>query len=217
MIKNLRRIAAGVITMAAMFAVNPVAAHAEQDSTGWWYTYGNSWYTGWKQVDGKWYFFNSNGYMAHDCFIDNYYLNSKGYWDGLSQISPIKFPSNWTKSTNSSGLITYSISNKGAKVFEGTAPTYGLGSQEFCDKFVKGEEEKAGNNSFNISQQSINGKTVDVLDFKYKDGTTNTEISSHQVIFYDNDKAYIVTIEAMNEIPSADMDSFNEMLKTIKF
>ena len=75
------------LAIALVLAVNPIVAHAEwkQDSTGWWYTDGNSWCTGWKQIDGKWYYFKDNGYMAQDCYIDSYRLNTKGYWDGTLQ------------------------------------------------------------------------------------------------------------------------------------
>ena len=80
--KNIKKIVAGSIAMLSLLLVNPVTANAEwkQDSTGWWYTEGNSWATGWKLIDGNWYYFHSDGYMAHDCWIDTYYLNSNGAW-----------------------------------------------------------------------------------------------------------------------------------------
>lgn len=85
-----------------LFALNPMSAEAEwkSDSKGWWYKDGTSWYTGWKQVDGKWYYFDKLGYMmtgwlennnkwyylnedgsmAHDCTIENYKLGNDGAW-----------------------------------------------------------------------------------------------------------------------------------------
>ncbi len=64
------------------FAVTPMVANAEwkSDSNGWWYTEGNSWATGWKQINGAWYYFYSDGYMAHDTTVEGYYLNSNGIW-----------------------------------------------------------------------------------------------------------------------------------------
>ncbi|MDO5517789.1 MAG: hypothetical protein Q4F66_09550 [Clostridium sp.] len=57
----------------------PVQAAWKQDNTGWWYSRGlSSWVTGWKQIDGKWYYFYSSGYMAHDTTIDGYQLGSDG-------------------------------------------------------------------------------------------------------------------------------------------
>lgn len=80
--QKFKRLLAGVITFITLLAITPVAAHAEwrQDSTGWWYTEGNSFATGWKSIDGNWYYFRSDGYMAHDCFVGSYYLNSSGAW-----------------------------------------------------------------------------------------------------------------------------------------
>lgn len=63
-------------------ALNPIGASAEwkQDSNGWWYAEGNSWATGWAKINGKWYYFNSDGYMAHDTTIDGFNVGSDGAW-----------------------------------------------------------------------------------------------------------------------------------------
>lgn len=80
--KNLKRVLASFITLITLLAVAPISAHAEwkSNTTGWWYTEGNSWATGWRNIDGKWYYFYSDGYMAHDTTIGGYYLNSSGAW-----------------------------------------------------------------------------------------------------------------------------------------
>lgn len=71
-----------VIFTISVIAFNSTGASAtwEQNSKGWWYTEGNSWATGWKLIDGNWYYFYSDGYMAKDKTIDGYYLNSSGVW-----------------------------------------------------------------------------------------------------------------------------------------
>lgn len=51
-----------------------------KDNMGWYYAIGNSYATGWKNIDGNWYYFYSDGYMAYDTVIDGYYLNNKGAW-----------------------------------------------------------------------------------------------------------------------------------------
>lgn len=216
-IKNLKRIVLSVITIAAIFAVNPMAAHAEwkEDSTGWWYSYGDSWYTGWEQIDGKWYYFNSNGYMAHDCYINNYYLNSEGYWDTSVQGFSVKYPSSWIKSTSSSGNTLYYIDNKGTNVNEVTASLQGKSRQEGIDESIKRLKSDLGIDQVSVSEQTINGRTVDVLDYKYN--KSNMEIQVHQVVFYNNNLAYIFTIGGIANISSEDMDSFNDMLKTVTF
>ncbi|WP_238858996.1 NPCBM/NEW2 domain-containing protein [Clostridium sp. YIM B02569] len=52
----------------------------KQDNTGWWYTtFTTPYYAlGWKQIDNKWYHFDSNGYMAHDTIVDGYPIDSTG-------------------------------------------------------------------------------------------------------------------------------------------
>ena len=80
--KNFKRILASFVTLITLLALNPIVAHAEwkSNNAGWWYTEGNSWANGWKQIDGNWYYFYSDGYMAHDTTIDGCYLNSNGAW-----------------------------------------------------------------------------------------------------------------------------------------
>ena len=78
--KNINKIVAGSLTMISLMALSPISVHADwkKDSTGWWYTEGNSWATGWRQINGAEYFFDNNGYMVEDKVVDGYYLNSSG-------------------------------------------------------------------------------------------------------------------------------------------
>lgn len=80
--KKIQRMIASVVTLMTLLAIAPMEAHAEwkSDSTGWWYTEGNTWATGWRYINGNWYYFYSDGYMAHDTSIDGYYVNSSGAW-----------------------------------------------------------------------------------------------------------------------------------------
>lgn len=72
-----------IITTLIM-ALNPIGASAEwkQDNRGWWYTEGNSYATGWRNIDGKWYYFSPycDGYMLSNTSVDGYYLNKNGAW-----------------------------------------------------------------------------------------------------------------------------------------
>lgn len=34
--------------------------------------------TGWRQIDGAWYYFSGSGAMAHDAWVGDYYLQSSG-------------------------------------------------------------------------------------------------------------------------------------------
>lgn len=51
----------------------------KHNSTGWWFQSG-SWYptSQWLKIDGSWYYFKSNGYMASNEWVGNYYLKSNG-------------------------------------------------------------------------------------------------------------------------------------------
>lgn len=81
--KNIKKLIALTLIGAGIIAASPTSAHAEWkvDNTGWWYTEGNSWATGWREIGGAWYYFYSDGYMAHDTTIDGYYLNSFGEYE----------------------------------------------------------------------------------------------------------------------------------------
>lgn len=80
--KKVIKIISGALTIASMIAMNPIGANAEwkKNSTGWWYAEGSSWATGWRYIDGKWYYFDNSGYMLHDRVIDGYELGEDGAW-----------------------------------------------------------------------------------------------------------------------------------------
>lgn len=74
-LKSTKMIANSLIIL-SIFALNPIGVSASwrHNSVGWWYTEGNSWVTGWKQIDGQWYYFDKNGYELTDTTTpDGYY------------------------------------------------------------------------------------------------------------------------------------------------
>ena len=79
---KLTKVIASSLAVAAILTIYPIGASAEwkQDSKGWWNTEGSSWSIGWEEIDGKWYYFGQDGYMAHDTVIDGYELDSDGAW-----------------------------------------------------------------------------------------------------------------------------------------
>lgn len=82
---QLKKVIVSLFAAISILSLSPVAAHAEwkQDNKGWWYKEGNSSYaSGWNIINGNWYYFYSNGYMAHNTMIDGYYLNDSGVWTG---------------------------------------------------------------------------------------------------------------------------------------
>ena len=52
---KLTKVIASTLVVISVLALNPIGANAEwkRDHTGWWYTEGNSWATGWRLIDSK--------------------------------------------------------------------------------------------------------------------------------------------------------------------
>lgn len=220
MSKSLKKLTAGIITMAAIFAVNPIVAHAEwrQDPTGWWYADGDSWYTGWKQVDGKWYYFMNDGYMAHNCYISSkYHLNSSGVWDSTIQGFTIQRPSNWTKMTSSDDKTYYKIDDAGTGMNETIANLQGKSEKDSMDEAANMLKSRSDVQNLTISSQTFNGKPAQVIDYKHNNSSLNKVFQIHQVIFFNNNESYIFTFEALNEISSDNMNSINNFLNTINY
>ena len=108
--KKIKKIITASIAALTILSTASVTANAawKQNSTGWWYTEGNTWATGWRLINGNWYLFDSNGYMktgwqynngnwyylyssgamAHSTTIDGYYLNASGVWTTNTTSSP---------------------------------------------------------------------------------------------------------------------------------
>ena len=66
----------------SLIVLTPLGVSAEwrQNSIGWWYTEGNSYATGWRLINGRYYYFSENGYMLHDTYVEGYRLGSDGAW-----------------------------------------------------------------------------------------------------------------------------------------
>ncbi|WP_160691161.1 hypothetical protein [Clostridium sp. C2-6-12] len=220
MIKHLKKFIAGGITLAAIFTINPIAAHAEwkQDPTGWWYSNGNSWYTGWKQIDGKWYYFKSNGYMAHNCYISGkYHMNSNGIWDSTIQGFTIQHPSNWVKTTDSDDKTFYKIDNVGTSVNDLIITSQNKSPKEFVDEFTNKLKSAPGVDNLTVSSQTFNGKSAQIIDYKKRFSDTNKVSQIRQALFFNNNELYIFSIGEINEISNENSNAFNNFLNTIKY
>lgn len=67
-----------------VFTSSVLAGTWKKDARGWWYDNGDgTWQNkGWfKDSDGKWYYFNQEGYMLADTYTpDHFYVNASGVW-----------------------------------------------------------------------------------------------------------------------------------------
>ena len=91
---QLTKVIAMSLIAASALALSPIKASAEwqQNKTGWWFAEGDSWATGWEKIDGKWYYFDSHGYMEHNKTVNGYYLDNDGAWINVTTTSDgVKF------------------------------------------------------------------------------------------------------------------------------
>ena len=53
------------------------------NQTGWWVEDTSGWYpsASWQKIDGVWYYFKPDGYMASNEYYNGYWFNSNGSWD----------------------------------------------------------------------------------------------------------------------------------------
>lgn len=74
---KLRKAMASALLVVSAMALNPAGASAEwrRDNNGWWYKEDNSYAKGWREIDGKSYYFDSNGYMKTGWIQDSYFGN----------------------------------------------------------------------------------------------------------------------------------------------
>lgn len=105
-----------VITIVAVaisiIALNPLGVSAawKQDDTGSRYIEGNSYVTGWKNIDNNWYYFDNKGYMKKGWISDNgswCYLYDNGQRATLEVIDGYF--------VNSSGVYTNTITSSEAR------------------------------------------------------------------------------------------------------
>ena len=86
--KSATKLLLATMILTATMGLTAYAADWRQDTTGWWYEQdGGGYATGWTWIDGKCYYFDSNGYMLANTEIDGYTLNADGQWtvDGIVQ------------------------------------------------------------------------------------------------------------------------------------
>ena len=52
-------------------------------ATGWWVEDSDGWYptSSWQKIDGVWYYFKPDGYMAANEYYNGYWFNADGSWD----------------------------------------------------------------------------------------------------------------------------------------
>ena len=61
----------------------------KSDAIGWWVEDTDGWYpkNSWQKIDGTWYYFKPDGYMAMDEYYNGYWFNKDGSWDPTYKLS----------------------------------------------------------------------------------------------------------------------------------
>lgn len=79
---KLRTLLSSLLVTASLIILCPTPAQAEwrgDNNSGWWYADGNGSYCKqWKLIEGKWYYFDEQGWMLRNTTIDGYNLGSDG-------------------------------------------------------------------------------------------------------------------------------------------
>jgi len=100
-----KKLVSTVLTALLVMGITPVSASAEwrSDSTGWWYSQGNSYVKGWNEINYKWYYFDNNGYMKTGWLKSSgnwYYLKSSGEMAKGTVIDGYIINNDWVWITN---------------------------------------------------------------------------------------------------------------------
>lgn len=66
-------ISALILVLALVLKSTEANAEWKQDNCGWWYSEGNSYAMGYREINGNTYYFDSNGYMKTGWIQDKYY------------------------------------------------------------------------------------------------------------------------------------------------
>ena len=67
------------------------------DGTGWWVQDSSNWYPAdlWQKIDGVWYYFKPDGYMAANEYYNGYWFNADGSWDPQYNLKWMSNASGW--------------------------------------------------------------------------------------------------------------------------
>lgn len=109
--------------MAVSMSMTAFAGQWQQDAKGWWYQNDDKTYLkdGWKWVDGKCYYFTSDGYcLTGTQTPDGYTVDASGAWivDGVVQTQGGEAAAAPEQSTVTAGGLTLAIPNGFSKYSE---------------------------------------------------------------------------------------------------
>ena len=79
-----KKLILSLLIVASVSTTIPIGASAawKKDNGGLWYTQGETYSTGWRQIDGSWYYFGNDGQLYQNKYYTNwgntYYFGADG-------------------------------------------------------------------------------------------------------------------------------------------
>jgi len=158
-------ISIGIIASSiSILPLTGASAEWKQDTKGWWNAEDSSWSKGWKQIDGKWYYFGQDGYMAHDTNIGGYQIDNNGVW--------VQNTSNTANSNNTSTNVNNINSNNTTNV------TNNINNGIIINEDIKNTASINQNNNIDATNTTGN---------KTFDGTNGfKDLGNNQYVYYEN-------------------------------
>ncbi len=161
----------------------------KSNDTGWWFQSG-AWYpvSDWLKVDGLWYYFKEDGYMAHSEWIGDYYVNEDGAW--VPGMQRDQAQQDTSQTDNGQSASDSSNGNTGAN---NTRSTGNSNTDKTSDtEKNKGNGDNSNKNSEGSNIDSTSDSEVDIAkanDFPSVEEVINSteDISNQEAI----DRGYI--------------------------
>lgn len=208
MIKGyLKKVIAFTMIVTSALVLNPIGASAswKEDNKGWQYIEGNSLVNGWKNINGIWYYFYSNGYMAKNTIIDNYYINEDGQGIALTNRElPIEMPSNWIKVSDKA------YSTPKGSIFVCDIRSSSGGSESVI---IQGMKEGIIGNSSDLKTVEKNYRGYNSTCFEYLYNYDGSKIKkTYMVIIFSNNRIYAFMIASDIENYESDKQQLEDML-----
>ncbi|WP_160691213.1 right-handed parallel beta-helix repeat-containing protein [Clostridium sp. C2-6-12] len=166
--KTLFKIIATSLMLTSIFVFTPISAKAEwkHNNKGWWYI-PDTCATGWWEINGNWYYFYSDGYMAHGTVIDGFKLGSNGAWIKTEPATSDEKITEVTVGT-AAELVSAIGSNKKIVLKPGTYNLSTITQTDNSNKSVTWETVTDGKelNVQNIHNLTIEGMTSGKVEIK---------------------------------------------------
>ena len=193
-----------VLVVTSVFALNPIEASAEwikihgDDGDLWKFSEGDSYATGWRFIDGNWYYFDEFNLMCTGRNIGDYYVNLQGVWTHLDySASNDKFNEflNRLYEIEKNDLAANQKANTTCEITIYTsdfAKQYDTLLNDIYNYLKEGMPEKDFKKLQNEEIEWINKKETDIKNDleSHKGGSMCAFIPSSDTIYYTHDRIY---------------------------